>query len=332
MMMNAGAGNRTESPSAPVAGVLTLLDGPGRREKAEMERGLALLGRDLFDGGAVWWILGQSSSVSASRASPLGGWAAGSKGKQIEGGSKEPSQQWSRRGGDKSRSSEEKRGKQWKWKRRSQDFPVDSFGTLVCVRIQPDLPRQTLCTVRSGLSAGCSHLSNISGKLQRTDSVSSQANRWFISQPGSLSVSQTPHRERGLSKTWGQPSLLQSQVNPWVSVSSREHEKCCNSLRVIRGEDAKECARHWITLCWGRGGVYKKPQLGWEPFACNRRGEKPWNIKEYNRFSICLAKQKNNPLPLCFPSYSDINIQIPRLFLMDFFSAQNRLFPESKLC
>ena len=54
MMMNAGAGNRTESPSAPVAGVLTLLDGPGRREKAEMERGLALLGRDLFDGGAVW--------------------------------------------------------------------------------------------------------------------------------------------------------------------------------------------------------------------------------------------------------------------------------------
>ena len=43
-----------ESLSAPVAGVLTPLDGLGRRERAEMQRGLAVLGRDLFGGEAVW--------------------------------------------------------------------------------------------------------------------------------------------------------------------------------------------------------------------------------------------------------------------------------------
>lgn len=42
------------------------------------------------------------------------------------------------------------------------------------------------------------------------------------------------------------------------------------------------------------------------------------------------SQNKNNPLPQCFHSYAEINIQIPRLFPVDFFGAQNKLFPELK--
>lgn len=42
------------SLSAPLAGVLTLLDGLERREKAEMQGGFALLWKCLFGGGAEW--------------------------------------------------------------------------------------------------------------------------------------------------------------------------------------------------------------------------------------------------------------------------------------
>lgn len=44
----------------------------------------------------------------------------------------------------------------------------------------------------------------------------------------------------------------------------------------------------------------KKTHLGQEPFACSRRRGRPWNIEEYHRFSICLAKQKQ-PSPTVFP-------------------------------
>lgn len=101
----------------------------------------------------------------------------------------------------------------------------------------------------------------------------------------------------GFSRTGISPASSKAKSDLGLS---QEHKKCCNSLRAIRGEDAKECARHWIALCWGRGGVHKKIQLGQEPFSCCRRGGRPWNIEENHGFSICLAKQKQL-FPTVFP-------------------------------
>lgn len=49
--------------SAPTAEVLTPLHGLGRREKAEMPRGLALLGRDLFGDGQDGDLLGRIAQL-----------------------------------------------------------------------------------------------------------------------------------------------------------------------------------------------------------------------------------------------------------------------------
>lgn len=48
MSVNAGAGRRMELLSAPIAGVLTLLNGQGRREKTKMLNAGDLLGDPSF--------------------------------------------------------------------------------------------------------------------------------------------------------------------------------------------------------------------------------------------------------------------------------------------
>lgn len=56
---------------APMAGVLALLSGVGKREKAEIPRGLVLVGGHLFSSIASRVIVGQNGSVNTSQASPL---------------------------------------------------------------------------------------------------------------------------------------------------------------------------------------------------------------------------------------------------------------------
>lgn len=207
---------------------------------------------------------------------------------------------------------------------------MGSFGALVCVRIQPQMCLSrcfTLCSPAFLLAAAISAISPASWREENSFHPKQQ-----VIHISARLLACLPNIPPGvwIQQDQGSAQPPPSQVNPWFATSSREHKKCCNSLRAIRGEDAKECAQHCIALCWGRRGVYKKSQLGWEPFACNRTG---WGLGiSKNIIDFLFAtKQKNTiPLELCFHSYADINIQIPRLFLMCFFSDQNRLFQESK--
>lgn len=81
----------------------------------------------------------------------------------------------------------------------------------------------------------------------------------------------------------------------------------------------------------GEGEAFiKKHGLGESPLL-ETRGEESLRILKNIMVFLFALQNKKQPSPTVFPQLRRyINIQIPRLLLMDFFSAQNRLFPESK--
>lgn len=134
---------------------------------------------------------------------------------------------------------------------------MDSLGALVCVRIQPETCFSRCFALCSLVWAGCSRPGSISCRQQRRESVSSQAT-------GDSSLSQA----HGVS-----PGCPPGSVHParlGVSPASSKAKSTLRSLHpagnarsvAIRREDFKECAQHWIALCWGRESVYKKSNLG----------------------------------------------------------------------
>lgn len=155
---------------------------------------------------------------------------------------------------------------------------MDSFGALVFTRIQPEtcLGRCfALCSLASLLAAAVSAVSPASCREKNPFHPRQQ-----VIHLSTRLLASPRHPTGSVDSARLGVSPASSKVNLWVAASSREHEKCCNSLRAITGEDAKECAQHWIALCWGRGGVYKKKTSLDESLCLKQEGKE---ALEYRR-------------------------------------------------
>lgn len=180
---------------------------------------------------------------------------------------------------------------------------------------------QMLCNMLSSLSrASC--------KLQSRDPPSSQAWWWSISQAGFLCVCQTPHwfmDSAGLGSAQPPPKL--SQILGWAR-NTRSVATAWEQLGVRTPRNVLDTG----LLYAGAGEAFiKKYSLDKNPFLA-AGGEGGLGILKKIMDFLFASQNKNNSFPQCFHSYADINIKIPRLFPVDFFGAQNRLFPELKHC
>lgn len=111
---------------------------------------------------------------------------------------------------------------------------------------------------------------------------------------------------------------------------SWEHEKCCNSLRAIRGRMPKNVLHTGLLYAGAGEALIKNKNILDKSPLLAAGGEGGLGISKNIIDFLFASQNKNNPLPQCFHSYAEINIQIPRLFPVDFFGAQNKLFPELK--